>query len=106
MYNINDEFGQYTIELTDKVIADIQVATARDFQTMICAAIQVYCGDPTGRELAQYLQKNLFDLRMKTPSEKKAAIEDLSKRTPRAAYAEARIFRCLRTVDKHPVLRP
>jgi hypothetical protein len=106
VYNANDEFGQFPIELSDDVIADIQVVTVRDFQTVICAAIQIYCGDASGREVSAYLHNNLFDLRGKKPSEKKDMLEDISKRAPRAAYAEARIFRPLRSVDKRPALNP
>jgi hypothetical protein len=100
VYNANNEFGQYAIELNNDVIEDIEVVTVRDFQTVICAAIQVYCGDPVGRELSKYLQETLIDLRGKTVPEKKAALEEASRRAPRAAYAEARVFRLLRTRDK------
>ena len=103
VYNANDEFGHYAIELSDEVIKDVQVVTIRDFQTVICAAIQVYCGDPDGRELSRYLKETLIDLREKTVSEKKAALEDASRRAPRAAYAEARVFRRLRAGDKRPI---
>jgi hypothetical protein len=100
VYNANDEFGQYAIELNDGVIKDIEVVTVRDFQTVICAAIQVYCGDPDGCELSKYLQETLIDLRGKTVPEKRAALQEASRRAPRAAYAEARIFRFLRIGDK------
>jgi hypothetical protein len=106
VYNANDEFGQFAIELSDDVIADIQVITVRDFQTVICAAIQIYCGDASGREVSAYLNNNLFDLRDKKPQEKKDMLEDISKHAPRVAYAEARIFRPLQSVDKRPTLNP
>jgi hypothetical protein len=104
VYNLNDEFGQYAIELNDDVIKDIEVVTVRDFQTVICAAIQVDCGDPDGRALSKYLQEKLIDLRGKTVSEKRAALEGASRRAPRAAYAEARVFRFLRSGDKRPTV--
>jgi hypothetical protein len=102
VYNANDQFGQYVIELNDEVIKDVQVVTIRDFQTVICAAIQVDCGNTDGRKLSRYLQETLIDLRGKTIPEKKAALEYASQRAPGAAYAEARVFRRLRTGDKRP----
>lgn len=106
VYNANDEFGQYAIELNDDAIKDIEVVTVGDFQTVICAAIQVYCGDPGGRGLSKYLQKTLIDLRGKTVPEKRAALQEASRQAPRAAYAEARVFRSLRTGDKRPAVGP
>jgi hypothetical protein len=100
VYNANDQFGRYAIELNDEVIKDVQVVTIRDFQTVICAAIQIDCGDPDGRKLSRYLRETLIDLRGKTVPEKRAALEDASRLAPRAAYAETRIFRNLRTGDK------
>lgn len=100
VYNVNDQYGRYAIELNDEVIKDVQVVTIRDFQTVICAAIDIVGSHPDGREVSGYLRDKLVDLRGKTLLEKKAALKDASRRAPRAAYAEARIFRCLRTGDK------
>ena len=102
VYNANDAYGEYPIQLADKVIKDIEVVTVGDFHTVMSHAIQLYFASPDYRALRKYLKQHVIDLRGKKVSEKKRALKHASQLAPRTAYAEARIFRPLKTGDKGP----
>ena len=63
-------------------------------------AIQLYFASPDSRKLRKFLRQTVIDLRGKKVSEKKRALRNASEGVPRTAYAEARIFRCLKASDK------
>lgn len=100
IYGINEEFGKYPIELHERVIEHIQVATVGDFQTVICGAIKLECSSASGHELGRYLRDYVHCLQNLNPEEKKQKLEEMAHKLPSSRYCEARIFRTLYTSDK------
>lgn len=100
VYNLSHEFGPYSIELADHVISDIQVVAAGDFQTIICKAIQLQCSSSDAEEWKKFVAENVFDLRSLKGDQKTGLLEKAARKLPSGRYAEARVFRALRTGDK------
>lgn len=92
-------YGKYPIELDKRVIEDIQVVTAGDFQTVICEAIRRECSN---EDWKKYVSEKVYDLRRLSYQEKERKLDEIAKSMSSSTYAEARIFRTLHTSDKKP----
>jgi hypothetical protein len=99
-HGIDEAFGKFAIELDERVIEHIQVATIGDFQTVVCKAIALECSSASDDTLVRYLQDKVHCLQDMSPQEKKRKLEEMSTKLPSNRYCEARIFRTLHTSDK------
>jgi len=99
-HGIDVGFGEYPIELNERVIEDIQIAAAGDFHDIICEAIKRECFSRSDNDWKEYLRKNVYDLRGWALQEKKQKLEEIASELPSSRYAEARIFRTLHASDK------
>jgi hypothetical protein len=102
-HGIDVGFGKYPIELDERVIEDIQIAAAGDFQNIICEAIKRECFSRNDNDWKEYVRKKVYDLRGWTAQEKKQKLEEIASELPSGRYAEARVFRTLHTSDKKEI---
>jgi hypothetical protein len=100
---IDQGFGDYPIELDERVIEHIQVAGAGDFHDIICEAIKRECFSTNDKGWKEYVSENVYDLRGRTTREKKQKLEEIASKLASNRYAEARIFRTLHTSDKKKI---